>query len=85
MRKEQLEALGITEGQIAEVFKLKGKDIEGLKKSNAVLTAKKEILEGQLSTANDSTFLFLLFTFLSLAYFFYHMLYYNNCFIKRIL
>lgn len=52
MNKEELVALGLTEDQIAEVFKINGKDIE---KSKGDLTAKETELANikeQLKTAN---------------------------------
>ncbi len=59
MKTEDLRALGLSDEQITEVFKLNGQDIEELRKTNellvgekAVLSAEKENLETQLTTAN---------------------------------
>lgn len=53
MKKEQLEKLGLTEEQIAGVFKLNGQDIENLKADKVILEKEKSNLETQLSAANE--------------------------------
>lgn len=52
MTKEQLEALGLNEEQIKEVFKLNGIAVNNAKADYETIKAEKETLEGQLKTAN---------------------------------
>ncbi|HSH35761.1 phage scaffolding protein [Schnuerera sp.] len=52
MTKEQLEALGLNEEQIKEVFKLNGIAVNNAKADYETIKAEKETLEEQLETAN---------------------------------
>lgn len=52
MKTEELKAIGLTEEQIAEVFKLKGKEIGELNNKISVLEAEKNSLTEQINTAN---------------------------------
>lgn len=52
MTKEELEALGLTEEQIKDVFKINGKDIEKVKGDLKGKEETIETLQGQLDTAN---------------------------------
>lgn len=52
MTKEELKALGLTDEQIAEVFKINGKDIEKAKGDLKTKETELETLQGQLKTAN---------------------------------
>lgn len=56
MKTEQLKELGLSEEQISEVFKLRGKEIEELNSVNQELEAQKaenEALKNQIKDANN--------------------------------
>lgn len=53
MTKEQLEALGLNEDQIKEIFKLNGLAIEEAKNKNTTLSQENENLKTQLTQANN--------------------------------
>ena len=52
MNKEQLQQLGLTDDQIAEVFKINGQDIEALKAANSTAETEKSNLQALLTAAN---------------------------------
>lgn len=52
MTKEELQALGLNDEQITEVFKLKGKVVNELKEKITLLETEKINLETQINTAN---------------------------------
>lgn len=52
MTKEELQAIGLTDEQITEVFKLKGKAVNELKDKISVLETEKADLQNQINVAN---------------------------------
>lgn len=52
MTKEELQALGLNDEQITEVFKLKGKIVNELKDKISILETEKIDLQNQINVAN---------------------------------
>lgn len=58
MKREELEAMGLTKEQVDQIIETNGSDIENAKKESVkqieTLTAQNEGLQGQLDTANET-------------------------------
>lgn len=52
MTKEELKAIGLTDEQVQEVFKLRGSEVNELKDKISILETEKTNLNTQIETAN---------------------------------
>ncbi|MDO4595341.1 MAG: phage scaffolding protein [Tissierellia bacterium] len=58
MNTEELKSIGLNEEQIAEVFKLRGKEIQQAKNDYDLLKTENESLKESLNTANEKIEMF---------------------------